>query len=348
MTPTKTTTTNAKRTFDSFMQFNNAEYRDGIQGLATLQPLCTKKQAYWGIKEEFLKTCKWTATEKEFEDDSVLFNNPHTFQKRDPITKKYNTEKMHCFIAPRIQIVHASSILVVDTSIKDERTGKSKNTIVGDFTMEHIKTAFDAEKKLAEEEERMSKYQCRKKYLVNIVTKDNRPAHEIPIVLTVAGLASVNLDKALQNFYLQMDKCLSASYPNSGAAAKFAKEVRSLYIFGINLHTAPMGQHDNDVCAIESVDLPEYTDMESAQAEVLRLTIPDDLREITWSQQKDPILADYINRHSKQDAARLHGAYGIAEDVPALLPQGSVQVLPASELDRKNPDTGEINLTDSD
>ena len=69
MTPTKTKTTNAKRTFDSFMQFNNADYRDGIQGLATLQPLCTKKQAYWGIKEEFLKTCKWTATEKDFEDE---------------------------------------------------------------------------------------------------------------------------------------------------------------------------------------------------------------------------------------------------------------------------------------
>ena len=39
-------------------------------------------------------------------------------------------------------------------------------------------------------------------------------------------------------------------------------------------------------------------------------------------------MGDYINRHSAQEAAKLAGAYGIAEGVPALKPEGTVEVLP--------------------
>ena len=73
----------------------------------------------------------------------------------------------------------------------------------------------------------------------------------------------------------------------------------------------------------------------------MNLTIPDEAREETWRQLKDPNLGNYINRHSQEQAAKLGGAYGIAEGVPALLPQGSVQVLPA-ELSNRKEDTGEL------
>lgn len=55
---------------------------------------------------------------------------------------------MHCFTAPRLQIIHTSEILVVDDSIKNDKTGKSKNIIVGDYSMPHIVEAFEADKKI--------------------------------------------------------------------------------------------------------------------------------------------------------------------------------------------------------
>ena len=105
------------------------------------------------------------------------------------------------------------------------------------------------------------------------------------------------------------------------------------------------GSRQNEICAVESVRLPEYADQAAAQAEILELTIPDEARDKTWEQLEDSFLGDYINRHSAQEAAKLHGAYGIADGVPALMPQGAVQVLPAANLGDRDEDTGEIKLT---
>ena len=54
---------------------------------------------------------------------------------------------MHKFISPRIQIIHASNILVVDDYITDPKTGNSKNIIVGDLSMEGVKEAFEKDQK---------------------------------------------------------------------------------------------------------------------------------------------------------------------------------------------------------
>ena len=340
MTPSKAAALST-RSFDSFNIFKDPEYITGIQGLGTVQPLVDDREeglAYFGIKEENWKTCKWTATEKDFEKGSVLFDEIHVFGSR----KK---ERMHKFISPRIQIIHASNILVVDDYITDPKTGNSKNIIVGDLSMEGVKEAFEKDQKaqqkaLLDNKPYNRQYSTRTKYLVNILTKENKPAHEVPMVLTLKGLASVDLSDKIKEFQVKMDKCLSAAQ-GLGSGVKFDKRVKSLYVFIPTLTAQIKGSRKNEICAVESVRLPEYTDQESAQAEIIELTVPDEAREKTWAQLEDSFLGDYINRHSAQEAAKLHGAYGTAEGVPALLPQGSVQVLPA-ELSNRKEDTGEL------
>ena len=339
MTPSKAAAI-SKRSFDSFDIFKDPEYITGIQGLGTLQPLVDDREgiAYFGVKEENWGTCKWTATEKDFEKGSVLFDDVHVFRNRQK-------ERMHKFIAPRLQIIHASNILIVDDNITDPKTGKSKNIIVGDLSMEGVKEAFEKDQKaqqkaLLEKEPYVRQYSTRTKYLINILTKENKPAHEVPIVLTLKGLASVDLSEKMREFQIKMDKCLSAAQ-GLGSGVKFDRRVKSLYVFIPTLSAQTKGSMQNEICAVESVRLPEYTDQASAQAEILELTIPDEARDKTWEQLEDSFLGDYINRHSAQEAAKLHGAYGIADGVPALMPQGSVQVLPA-ELSKRKEDTGEL------
>ena len=332
MTPAKTTKNNSSletRSFDDFEIFNSSDYREGIQGLSTLQPLydTRDKLAYLAIRESDLKGCKWTANEDDFEEGTVLWNRVHIFNEGD-------RETMHCFVAPRLQIIHASGILVIDNSIKDRR-GKSMNTIIGDLDMEYVKEAFEVEKKAAADAvpKRNSKYSTRRKYLVNILTKNNELAHEVPIVLTLGSSVSRNLSEALTAFNKNMDKCMSVAQ-NLGAAAKFSKETHIIYAFCpkfvIVKDKNELSGQSYSYAGVESVLSPEYTDQESAKKELFKLTLHKKDWESSWKQQKDEFLADFINKHSKQDAAKLAGSYGIAEGVPALKPQGSVEILPAA------------------
>ena len=349
MTPTKPAKSAlAKRSFDSFAIFKDPEYITGIQGLGTLQPLVDEREdiAYLAVKEESWKTCKWTATEKDFEEGTVLFNHTHFFSGKVK-------ERMHCFTAPRLQIIHTSEILVVDDSIKNDKTGKSKNIIVGDYSMPHIVEAFEADKKDSADNNTPRRFSTRVKYLVNVLTKNNTPAHEVPIVLTVKGLVSVDLSEHVQDFYTKMEKCLSTAL-GMDAGVKFDNRVKSICVFIPELNTEVKGHYKNTVCSVKSVKLPDYSDQETAKASMLELTIPDEARGTTWAQLQDEYLGDYINRHSRQEAARLEAelgvdtlgsnAYGIADGVPALMPQGTAAALPASErvIGERDKDTGEI------
>ena len=349
MTPAKTIKKESSletRSFDDFAIFNDPDYRDGIQGLGTLQPLYDERDdlAYLAIRESDLKGCKWTAKENDFEEDTVLLNRTHIF--RGGVR-----ETMHCFTAPRLQIIHASGILVIDNSITDKK-GKTMNITVGDLSMEPINEAFYAEQKLAEKEKRQSKYSTRRKYLVNILTKDNKAAHGVPIVLTLSSSASRSISDALTKFYKDMDKCMSMAQ-DLGAAAKFDNRTHAVYVFSprfeIKRDENKLTKQTFCFTGVASVISPEYNDKESAQQEIKKLCLQTQDWEKAWQDQKDKMLADFINRHSAQEAAKLAGAYGIAEGVPALMPQGSVQVLPTTtDLGPRDQDTGEINLTDSD
>ena len=310
----------------SFSMFRESEFISGIDGFGTLQPLHNNDKAYWAVKEESLKACKWTATEKDFDKDSVLWNHSHRFANGA-------RELMHAFIKPRIQIIHTSNILVVDDSILD-RNGKPMNMIVGDLSMPHISKAFDVDKEEAEKDGGSRRYSTRTKYLVNILTKDNTPAHEVPLVFTVKGLASVDLSQMLKEFYSEMNKCYSTGLELKGNM-RFDDRTKATYVFvpELDIRTVKVrGNKSVNICAIEGYQKPDYATVDKAKEDMFEYSIPEQNRDKTWEQMKDEFLGNYINKHSEQEAAKLNGAYGIADGVPALMPK-TVAVLPEGAAD---------------
>ena len=309
----------------SFSMYREPDFIKGIDGFGTLQPLHNNDKAYWAVKEESLKSCKWTATEQDFDKESVLWNHSHRFHNGA-------RELMHAFIKPRIQIIHTSEILVVDDSILD-RSGKSMNMIIGDLSMPHVAKAFEVDKeKAGETGERQ--YSTRTKYLVNILTKDNQPAHEIPLVFTVKGLASVDMSRMLKEFIKQMNKCYSTGLELK-ANMRFDEKTEAGYVFVPELDIRSVSARGNrkvSIPAIVDYKKPDYSTVEKAKESMFEFSIPLENREHTWEQMKDEFLGNYINKHSEQEAAKLNGAYGIADGVPALMPK-TVAVLPEGAAD---------------
>jgi hypothetical protein len=324
----------AKRSFDSFAIFKDPDYITGIQGLGTLQPLHNTQVAYWAVKEEACKLCKWTAKESDFDKGSVLFNHKHRFSSNA-------VETMHAFVKPKIQILHASNILVVDDSILD-RNGKSMNIIVGDLSMPEVSEAFYADAEQGKQPGAIRKYSTRTKYLVNILTKDNKPAHEVPLVLTLKGIASKKLSEDLRDFYKSMDRCMSVALQKD-ASSKFDKRVTSLYIFSPTLDIESVevrGGNKVFLPTVVSFERPDYSDLQTAQESMLALTVSDDMREKTWSQIQDEDLGDYINKHSQTEAAKLGGAYAQKEGL-ILAPAGE-GVKDVTVIGERDDDTGEV------
>ena len=313
----------------TFSMYRETDFIDGMEAFATIQPLHNTQQAYWAIKEEYWKTCKWTATEKDFEKDSVIWNTTHRFSEG-------NVETIHAFIKPRIQIIHTSEILVVDDSILNRRTGKPMNTIVGDLSMPAIAKAFAIDQDEYDDGIKSKRqYSARTKYLVNILTKDNRPAHEIPIVLTIKGMASKDLGDMLKDFHKDMNKCYSTGLELKGSM-KFDARTQATFVFKPNLEVTSFkvqkGAKTISICAIKDYEKPDYSTVEKAKESMFAFSIPIENREYTWEQMQDKFLRNYINRHSKDAAAKLNGAFGIAEGVPALLPR-AIEALPEGAED---------------
>ena len=101
-------------------------------------------------------------------------------------------------------------------------------------------------------------------------------------------------------------------------------------VFCPQLASDMRGANGVEICAVESFDIPEYQDQDAAIESLDKLSIPDDDRESTWKFQE--MYNDYINQHSKQDASRLGGAYGIKEGVE-ILPQS--RTVPAEVVDEE-------------
>ena len=327
--PSSKTKPNSITNFEaSFSMFRETEFIDGMENFATIQPLHNTQQAYWAIKEEYWKTCKWTATEKDFEKDSVIWNTTHRFSEG-------NVENVHAFTKPKIQIIHTSEILVVDDSIIG-RNGKPMNIIVGDLSMPNVNKAFEIDRQEHDDGKKSKRqYSARTKYLVNILTKDNRPAHEIPIVLTIKGMASKDLGEMLKEFYKHMNKCYSTGLELKGNM-KFDDRTRSTFVFKPNLEVTSFkvqkGKNTISICAIKDYEKPDYSTVEKAKESMFEFSIPVENREHTWEQMQSEVLADYINKHSQGEAKKLEGRYGIADGVPALMPK-TVAALPEGAED---------------
>jgi hypothetical protein len=328
---TKKTSALATRGLDSFKLFQDKKFVSGYQNLVTIQPLNKSKTRGWFVRNSDLDTCGWSATESDFTKGSVLWNYKQTFG----MAPNTSVEEGLNFVEPRIQILLRSPLMV------EETTGMRQT--IGTFDDPAVKELFDADKTasdLANSKGEMykRKYSVRTKYLVYILTQDNKRAHKIPMVLTLKGLNGTDTADKIKLYEKEMSKCLSKAL-DSEIPLAFNEKFYATTVFTPVLANEMRGANNVEICAIESFGIPDYSSQEAAIEALNQMSIPDEDRESTWKYQD--MFADYINQHAKQDAEKLGGAYGIKE---------GVEILPASrggDVDVKllasaqDPDTGE-------
>jgi hypothetical protein len=326
----KKTTTLATRGLDSFLLFNDKKFVSGYQNLVTIQPLNKSKIRGWFIRNSDLDTCGWNATESDFDKGSVHWNYKQTFG----MAPNTSIEEGLNFTEPRLQVLLRSPLMV-------EETMGMRQTI-GTFDDPAVKELFEADKiasDLANSKGEMykRKYSVRTKYLVYILKKDNTRAHKIPMVLTLKGLNGTDVSEKIRLYEKEMSKCLSKAL-DSEVPLAFNEKFYATTVFTPVLANEMRGANNVEICAIESFGIPDYSTQEAAIESLSAMSIPDEDRESTWKFQE--MYQDYIMQHSRQDAEKLGGAYGIQPGVE-ILPEvrgGSVDV---KALPARNPLTGE-------
>ena len=213
------------------------------------------------------------------------------------------------FVEPRLQVLLRSPLMV------EETTGMRQT--IGTFDNPEVKELFEADKLAADlsnskGEMYKRKYGVRTKYLVYILTEENKRAHKIPMVLTLKGLNGTDVSEKIRLYEKEMSKCLSKAL-DSEVPLAFNEKFFATTVFCPVLANEMRGANNVEICAIESFDIPAYSTQEEALESLGRLSIPDEDRESTWKFQE--MYDDYINQHSRQDAEKLNGQYGIKEGV---------------------------------
>jgi len=318
-----------KRGINSFQLFQSKEFVSGYQNLVTIQPLNKSKTRGWFVRKSDLDTCGWSAIEDQFAKGSVIWNYKQTFG----VAPNTSIEEGLNFTEPRIQVLLRSPLMV------EETTGMRMT--IGTFDNPDVKDLWDADKAASDlsnskGEMYKRKFSVRTKYLVYILTKDNVRAHKIPMVLTLKGLNGTDAAEKIKLYEKEMSKCLSKALAAEVPLA-FNEKFYATTVFTPVLVNDMRGANNVEICAIESFDLPDYSTEEAAIESLNRMSIPDEDRESTWKFQE--LFADYINQHSKQDADRLGGAYGIKEGVEIL--PASRKTEPLQLKSAQDPMTGE-------
>ena len=320
----------AVRGLDSFLAFQSKEFISGYQNLVTIQPLNKSKTRGWFVRTFDLDICGWSAGETDFAKGSVIWNYKQTFG----MAPNTSVEEGLNFIRPRLQILLRSPLMV------EETTGMRQT--IGTFDNPGVKKLWDADKlasDLANSKGEMyrRKYSVRTKYLVYILTQENKRAHKIPMVLTLKGLNGTDTAEKIKLYEKEMSKCLSKAL-DSEIPLAFNEKFYATTVFLPVLANEMRGANNVEICAIESFDIPDYSDQNTAIESLSRLSIPDEDRESTWKYQK--MFDDYINIHAKQDADKLGGAYGIKEGVE-ILPASRTESVEAKVLLARDETTGE-------
>jgi hypothetical protein len=326
----KKTSALAARGLDSFKLFQDKKFVSGYQNLVTIQPLNKSKTRGWFIRKSDLDTCGWTATEDQFVKGSVIWNYKQTFG----MAPNTSVEEGLNFVEPRLQVLLRSPLMVEETS--------GMRQTIGTFDDPDVKELFEADKiasDLANSKGEMykRKYSVRTKYLVYILTQDNKRAHKIPMVLTLKGLNGTDASEKIRLYEKEMSKCLSKAL-DSEVPLAFNEKFYATTVFAPVLANEMRGANNVEICAIESFDIPAYSNQEEAIESLNRLSIPDEDRESTWKFQE--LFNDYINQHAKQDAEKLGGAYGIKAGVE-ILPVSRTSDVEVKALPARNEMTGE-------
>jgi hypothetical protein len=326
----KKTSSLATRGLDSFLAFQSKEFISGYQNLVTIQPLNKSKTRGWFVRNSDLDTCGWSATENQFAKGSVLWNYKQTFG----MAPNTSVEEGLNFTVPRLQILLRSPLMV------EETTGMRQT--IGTFDHPDVKEVWDADKlaaDLANSKGEMYKrrYSVRTKYLVYILTEDNARAHKIPMVLTLKGLNGTDVSEKVKLYEKEMSKCLSKAL-DSEIPLAFNEKFYATTVFAPVLANEMRGANNVEICAIESFDIPDYSNQETAVESLNRMSIPDEDRASTWKYQE--MFNDYINQHSRQDAEKLGGAYGIKHGVQ-ILPANRAESVDVKALPARDETTGE-------
>ena len=312
--------------------FQEPEFVSGFKMPVTLQPLNKSKVRGWFLKSDDMADCKWTATEADFEKGSVIFDYVHTFGRKPNLREQTGLN----FIQPNIQFLWKGPLAV------EQRRQDSDHLTIGTLDEDHVKEAFEADKLAAAQDPKYDRmYQVRTKYLINILTKDFKPAHEVPIILTVKALNGMNLSVMTKNWEGEISKALNALEDNA-VPKTYTEQVLACFVFQPSLAYAMEGEYDTEICAIESFNIPDYSDQETAFESLSKMAIPDDDRQKTWDTMVT--YKDFLPEHYEMDAKKLGGKYGLAPGVK-LLPQGiegkSNVAIPASaERDSVGADAG--------
>jgi len=328
---TKKSSALATRGLDSFKMFQAKEFVSGYQNLVTIQPLNKSKVRGWFVRKSDLDTCGWTATEDDFAKGSVMWNYKQTFG----MAPNTSIEEGLNFTEPRLQILLRSPLMV------EETTGMRQT--IGTFEHPEVKELFEADKiaaDLASSKGEMykRKYSVRTKYLVFLLTKDNKRAHKIPMVLTLKGLNGTDVSDKVRMYEKEMSKCLSKAL-DSEVPLAFNEKFYATTVFAPVLANEMRGANNVEICAIESFEIPDYSSQEDAIESLNRLSIPDEDRESTWKMQE--MFDDYINAHSRQDAEKLGGAYGIKAGVQILPESRTTEAIDVKSLPSRDELTGE-------
>jgi len=331
---TKKTSALTSRGLDSFKLFQAKEFVSGYQNLVTIQPLNKSKTRGWFVRKSDLDTCGWSATEDQFAKDSVIWNYKQTFG----MAPNTSVEEGLNFVEPRVQILLRSPLMV------EETTGMRQT--IGTFEDPEVKIMFENDKiasDLANSKGEMykRKYSVRTKYLVYILTQDNKRAHKIPMVLTLKGLNGTDVSDKVKLYEKEMSKCLSKAL-DSEVPLAFNEKFYATTVFAPVLANEMRGANNVEICAIESFDIPDYSSQEDAVASLGRLSIPDEDRESTWKYQE--MFDDYINIHAKQDAQKLNGSYGMKPGVQVLPVSRISDAVEVKSLPARNELTGEDEM----
>jgi len=323
----------AKRGIKSFQLFQSKEFVSGYQNLVTIQPLNKSKTRGWFVRKSDLDTCGWSATEDQFAKGSVIWNYKQTFG----MAPNTSIEEGLNFVEPRLQILLRSPLMV------EEATGMRQT--IGTFDDPEVKQLWEADKIAADLESSKGnlykrKYSVRTKYLVYILTQDNKRAHKIPMVLTLKGLNGTDVSDKVKMYEKEMSKCLSKAL-DAEVPLSFNEKFYATTVFAPVLANEMRGANNVEICAIESFDIPGYSSQEEAVESLNRMSIPDEDRESTWKYQE--LFNDYINIHAKQDAQKLGGAYGIKEGVEILPVSRTIDTVEVKALPGRNELTGEDN-----
>jgi hypothetical protein len=327
----KKTSALATRGLDSFKLFQDKKFVSGYQNLVTIQPLNKSKTRGWFVRNSDLDTCGWNATESDFAKGSVIWNYKQTFG----MAPNTSVEEGLNFVEPRIQILLRSPLMVEETS--------GMRQTIGTFDNPDVKELFEADKlasDLANSKGEMykRKYSVRTKYLVYILTQENKRAHKIPMVLTLKGLNGTDISEKVRMYEKEMSKCLSKAL-DSEVPLAFNEKFYATTVFAPVLANEMRGANNVEICAIESFNIPDYSSQEDAVESLNRLSIPDEDRESTWKYQE--MFNDYINQHARQDAEKLNGAYGIKAGVEILPVSRTADPVDVKALPARDETTGE-------